>query len=134
MRVVSVGWGGGEWGQRIQAVQLQTSCSPQDILTTHPFTKISNWSSGNTYFHITIGNLVRGSKLLCETSLVSAPLGAWGGRGALPPLQLQPLSQAPEKTGVCGWAWGPDQGSGWGQGQVRLRLSFRSGSRGLTWG
>lgn len=45
-------------------------CLPQDILTTHPFTKISNWSSGNTYFHITIGNLVRGSKLLCETSLV----------------------------------------------------------------
>uniref|UniRef100_A0AAX7TJ81 Myosin VIIAa n=1 Tax=Astatotilapia calliptera TaxID=8154 RepID=A0AAX7TJ81_ASTCA len=44
----------------------------KDILTTHPFTKISNWSSGNTYFHITIGNLVRGSKLLCETSLVGA--------------------------------------------------------------
>ncbi|XP_070399828.1 myosin VIIAa [Nothobranchius furzeri] len=41
----------------------------KDILTTHPFTKISNWSSGNTYFHVTIGNLVRGSKLLCETSL-----------------------------------------------------------------
>uniref|UniRef100_A0A8C1JNJ6 Myosin VIIAb n=1 Tax=Cyprinus carpio TaxID=7962 RepID=A0A8C1JNJ6_CYPCA len=41
----------------------------KDILGTHPFTKISNWSSGNTYFHITIGNLVRGSKLLCETSL-----------------------------------------------------------------
>ncbi|XP_014907476.1 unconventional myosin-VIIa-like isoform X3 [Poecilia latipinna] len=41
----------------------------KDILTTHSFTKISNWSSGNTYFHITIGNLVRGSKLLCETSL-----------------------------------------------------------------
>ncbi|TRZ04518.1 hypothetical protein DNTS_007824, partial [Danionella cerebrum] len=41
----------------------------QDILGTHPFTKISNWSSGHTYFHITIGNLVRGSKLLCETSL-----------------------------------------------------------------
>ncbi|XP_071164800.1 myosin-VIIa-like isoform X4 [Mytilus edulis] len=41
----------------------------KDILATHPFTKISNWSSGNTYFHTTIGNLVRGSKLLCETSL-----------------------------------------------------------------
>ncbi|XP_069105454.1 myosin-VIIa-like isoform X2 [Argopecten irradians] len=41
----------------------------KDILATHPFTKISNWSSGNTYFHMTIGNMVRGSKLLCETSL-----------------------------------------------------------------
>ncbi|XP_034033568.1 unconventional myosin-VIIa [Thalassophryne amazonica] len=41
----------------------------KDILITHPFSKISNWSSGNTYFHITIGNLVRGTKLLCETSL-----------------------------------------------------------------
>ena len=41
----------------------------QDVLVTHPFTRISNWSSGNTYFHMTIGNLVRGSKLLCETSL-----------------------------------------------------------------
>ena len=43
--------------------------SPQDVLVTHPFTRSSNWSSGNTYFHMTIGNLVRGSKLLCETSL-----------------------------------------------------------------
>lgn len=44
--------------------------STKDILVTHPFTRISNWSSGITYFHMTIGNLVRGSKLLCETSLV----------------------------------------------------------------
>ena len=41
----------------------------KQILVTHAFNKISNWSSGNTYFHMTIGNLVRGSKLLCETSL-----------------------------------------------------------------
>ena len=41
----------------------------KDILVTHSFTRISNWSSGETYFHMTIGNLVRGSKLLCETPL-----------------------------------------------------------------
>ncbi|CAK9297246.1 unnamed protein product [Gordionus sp. m RMFG-2023] len=41
----------------------------KETLSVFPFTQISNWSSGNTYFHITIGNLVQGSKLLCETSL-----------------------------------------------------------------
>ncbi|XP_059488702.1 myosin-VIIa-like isoform X2 [Neocloeon triangulifer] len=41
----------------------------KEILITHSFNKISNWSSGNTYFHVTIGNLVRSSKLLCETPL-----------------------------------------------------------------
>ncbi|XP_059678564.1 unconventional myosin-VIIb [Gavia stellata] len=41
----------------------------KDILTVYPFNKISNWSSGSTYFHMTIGSLVRGSRILCETSL-----------------------------------------------------------------
>ncbi|GCB64539.1 hypothetical protein scyTo_0007553 [Scyliorhinus torazame] len=38
-------------------------------LVTHPYNKISNWCSGSTYFHMSVGNLVRGGKILCETSL-----------------------------------------------------------------
>ncbi|XP_019398450.1 PREDICTED: unconventional myosin-VIIb [Crocodylus porosus] len=41
----------------------------KEILTGYPFNKISNWCSGSTYFHMTVGNLVRGSRILCETSL-----------------------------------------------------------------
>lgn len=73
---------GEHWANRNNAFKIALLCDVikliisllwiwQDILITHPFTKISNWSSGNDYFHMTIGNLVRGSKLLCQTSLVS---------------------------------------------------------------
>uniref|UniRef100_A0A3Q1FFD4 Unconventional myosin-VIIb-like n=1 Tax=Acanthochromis polyacanthus TaxID=80966 RepID=A0A3Q1FFD4_9TELE len=41
----------------------------KDVLATHPFNRIANWSSGSTYFHMTVGNLVKGNKFLCETSL-----------------------------------------------------------------
>ncbi|KAG7228690.1 hypothetical protein INR49_008468, partial [Caranx melampygus] len=41
----------------------------KEILATHPFNRIANWCSGSTYFHMTIGSLVKGSKFLCETSL-----------------------------------------------------------------
>ncbi|XP_053177675.1 unconventional myosin-VIIa [Scomber japonicus] len=38
-------------------------------LANHPFNRIANWCSGSTYFHMTIGSLVKGTKFLCETSL-----------------------------------------------------------------
>ncbi|XP_078066252.1 unconventional myosin-VIIa-like [Mustelus asterias] len=38
-------------------------------LVTYPYNKISNWRSGSTYFHMSVGSLVRGEKILCETSL-----------------------------------------------------------------
>ncbi|XP_053315052.1 unconventional myosin-VIIb [Spea bombifrons] len=41
----------------------------KDLLVNHPFNKISRWNSGNTYFQMTTGNLVRDNKILCETSL-----------------------------------------------------------------
>uniref|UniRef100_A0A4W4H1U9 Myosin VIIBb n=1 Tax=Electrophorus electricus TaxID=8005 RepID=A0A4W4H1U9_ELEEL len=42
----------------------------KEVLDMHPFSKITNWSSGSTYFHLNVGNLVKGNTLLCETSLV----------------------------------------------------------------
>ncbi|KAM4695270.1 unconventional myosin-VIIb [Discoglossus pictus] len=41
----------------------------KELLATHPFNKIARWNSGNTYFQMTTGNLVRDNKILCETSL-----------------------------------------------------------------
>uniref|UniRef100_A0AAV2KT89 Unconventional myosin-VIIa n=1 Tax=Knipowitschia caucasica TaxID=637954 RepID=A0AAV2KT89_KNICA len=41
----------------------------KEVLANHPFNRIANWCSGSTYFHMTVGNLVKGSKFLCETSL-----------------------------------------------------------------
>ncbi|XP_072294521.1 unconventional myosin-VIIa [Eucyclogobius newberryi] len=41
----------------------------KEVLASHPFNRIANWCSGSTYFHMTVGNLVKGSKFLCETSL-----------------------------------------------------------------
>uniref|UniRef100_A0A8C5FSW9 Myosin VIIBa n=1 Tax=Gadus morhua TaxID=8049 RepID=A0A8C5FSW9_GADMO len=47
----------------------------KEVLATHAFNRIASWCSGSTYFHMTLGSLVQGSKFLCETSLVSPPSG-----------------------------------------------------------
>lgn len=122
---------GGE-ARESRMCSFRLSLLPQDILTTHPFTKISNWSSGNTYFHITIGNLVRGSKLLCETSLVRALLFRPGGLPCFACSSSYPLSpQNKHKSAWLGLRLGPRVRLG--QSQVNLRLSLGLG-KGLNLG
>ena len=41
----------------------------KEVIRVHSFKEITNWSSGATYFHMTVGSLLRGSKLLFETNL-----------------------------------------------------------------
>lgn len=50
-----------------QGISLINS-KTKEVLAAHLFSKITSWSSGSTYFHMTIGNLVQGNTLLCETS------------------------------------------------------------------
>ncbi|XP_066251283.1 myosin-VIIa-like isoform X2 [Euwallacea similis] len=40
----------------------------KDIIAVHEYAELANWGSGNTYFQLTIGNIMRKTKLLCETS------------------------------------------------------------------
>ena len=40
----------------------------KEILSMYSFTEISHWSSGDTYFHMTIGSFMNGRKVLCETA------------------------------------------------------------------
>jgi len=41
----------------------------KEIIAIHAFRNISNWTSGNTYFNLTIGTADQGQKLLLETNL-----------------------------------------------------------------
>ncbi|XP_023565487.1 unconventional myosin-VIIb [Octodon degus] len=41
----------------------------KELLASYPFTKLSSWSSGSTYFHMALGSLGSSKRLLCETSL-----------------------------------------------------------------
>ncbi|XP_011308112.1 myosin-VIIa [Fopius arisanus] len=48
----------------VSAIHPQT----KEILGMWSFTELSNWSSGNTYFHLTIGNFMKSQKILFETA------------------------------------------------------------------
>lgn len=40
----------------------------KDNLKSYDFSELNFWSSGNTFFQITFGNMMGGFKLLCETT------------------------------------------------------------------
>lgn len=37
-------------------------------MKSYSFAELNFWSSGNNYFQITFGNMMGGTKLMCETS------------------------------------------------------------------
>uniref|UniRef100_A0A8C4QER6 Myosin VIIAb n=1 Tax=Eptatretus burgeri TaxID=7764 RepID=A0A8C4QER6_EPTBU len=43
----------------------------QEVVDVCPFNRIFRWNSGNTFFHLTVGDAMNGKKLLCETSMGS---------------------------------------------------------------
>lgn len=59
----------------------------------HPYNKIANWCSGSTYFHMTVGNLVKGNKILCETSLVSDTDVAYSSQRNILPINIFQISK-----------------------------------------
>jgi myosin-7 len=40
----------------------------KDILKSYSYSDLNFWGSGNTYFHMTFGNMFGASKFLCETT------------------------------------------------------------------